>query len=96
MASTDRNKSSRSNTWRLSDGGLWCRTRIGGDFRGRGHTTTWMVPPYVKLSDESNTHHTAGAEAMRKVVTRPTMRVLPFKALAQRDIQPRDQVREGR
>jgi hypothetical protein len=55
-----------------------------------------MVPPYVKLSDESNTHHTAGAEAMRKALARPTMRVLSFKALAQRDIQPRDQVREGR
>jgi hypothetical protein len=37
----------------------------------------------------------ADAEATGKAVTQPAMRVLSLKALAQRDIQPLDRVREG-
>ncbi|MDQ3831577.1 MAG: transposase [Candidatus Tectomicrobia bacterium] len=63
-------------------------------FREHGPIVTWMAPQLVKPSLQSNTHEMADAEAIGAAVTRPTMRVVPVKELAQRDFQALHRVRE--
>ena len=63
-------------------------------FREHGHCVKLMAPQCVKPYVKSNTHDMADAEAMGEAVTRPTMRFVPVKALAQQDIQALHRVRE--
>ena len=63
-------------------------------FREHGHIVKLMAPQFVKPYLKSNTHDRADAEAIGAAVTRPTMRVVPVKELAQRDFQALHRVRE--
>jgi transposase len=53
-----------------------------------GHVVLLIAPPCVKASMKSPKHKARDAEAIREAVTRPTMRFVPIKQLAQQDIQP--------
>jgi len=63
-------------------------------FRAHGHTVKLMAPQFVKPSVKSNTHDRADAEAIGEAVTRPTMRFVPIKELAQQDFQALHRMRE--
>jgi transposase len=63
-------------------------------FREYGHTVRLMAPQFVKLSVKSNKHDMADAEAIGGAVSRPTMRFVPIKELAQQDFQALHRVRE--
>jgi transposase len=58
------------------------------------HTVQLMAPPCVNPYVKSNTPDMADAEAMGEAVTRPTMRFVPIKAVAQQDLQAHHLVRE--
>jgi transposase len=53
-----------------------------------------MAPQFVKPYVKSNKHDMADAEAIGEAVTRPTMRFVPIKAIAQQDLQALPRVRE--
>jgi transposase len=63
-------------------------------FREHGHTVRLMAPQFVKPSVKSNKHDMADAEAIGEAVSRPTMRFVPIKELAQQDFQALHRVRE--
>jgi transposase len=63
-------------------------------FREDGHTVKLMAPQFVKPSVKSNTHEMADAEAIGEAVTRPTMRFVPIKAIAQQELQALHRVQE--
>jgi transposase len=63
-------------------------------FREHGHCVKLMAPQFVKPYVKSNKHDMADAEAIGEAVTRPTMRFVPVKELAQQDIQALHRVRE--
>ena len=63
-------------------------------FRRHGHTVKLMAPQFVKPYVKSNKHDMADAEAIAEAVTRPTMRFVPIKELAQQDFQALHRVRE--
>jgi transposase len=52
-------------------------------FHAHGHCVKLMAPQCVKPYVKSNTHDMADAEAIGEAVTRPTMRCVPVKELAQ-------------
>ena len=63
-------------------------------FREHGHTVKLMAPQFVKPYVKSNKHDMADAEAIGEAVTRPTMRFVPVKELAQQDFQALHRIRE--
>ena len=63
-------------------------------FRPQGHTVKLMAPQFVKPYVKSNKNDRRDAEAIAEAVTRPTMRFVPIKDVAQQDIQALHRVRE--
>jgi transposase len=63
-------------------------------FRASGHEVKLMAPQFVKPYVKSNTNDSRDAEAIAEAVTRPTMRFVPTKDVAQQDIQALHRVRE--
>ena len=63
-------------------------------FRHQGHTVKLMAPRFVKPYVKSNKNDMRDAEAIAEAVTRPTMRFVPIKDVAQQDIQALHRVRE--
>jgi transposase len=63
-------------------------------FREHGHTVKLMAPQFVKPYVKSNKHDMADAEAIGEAVTRPTMRFVPIKEVAQQDLQALHRIRE--
>jgi transposase len=63
-------------------------------FREHGHMVKLMAPQFVEPYVKSNKHDMAHAEAIAEAVTRPTMRFVPIKELAQQDFQALHRVRE--
>ena len=63
-------------------------------FRAQGHVVKLMAPQCVKPYVKSNKHDMADAEAIGEAVTRPTMRFVPIKEVAQQDFQALHRVRE--
>jgi transposase len=56
-------------------------------FREQGHEVRLITPPCVKASGKSPKHDTRDAKAICEAVTRPTMRFVPVKQLAQHALQ---------
>ena len=54
--------------------------------REPGHEVRLMAPQFVKAYVKSPKHDTRDAEAICEALTRPTMRFVPVKQLAQQDI----------
>jgi transposase len=63
-------------------------------FREQGHAVKLMAPQFVKPFVKSNKNDMRDAEAIAEAVTRPTMRFVPIKEVAQQDIQALHRVRE--
>src|SRR5215468_9052156 len=63
-------------------------------FREYGHEVKLMAPQFVKPYVKSNKNDSRDAEAIAAAVTRPTMRFVPIKDVAQHDIQALHRVRE--
>jgi transposase len=63
-------------------------------FRAYGHEVKLMAPQFVKPYVKSNKNDSRDAEAIAEAVTRPTMRFVPAKDVAQQDIQALHRVRE--
>src|SRR5713101_8059380 len=63
-------------------------------FREHGHEVKLMAPQCVKPYVKSNKNDSRDAEAIAEAVTRPTMRFVPTKDVAQHDIQALHRVRE--
>ena len=62
--------------------------------RHQGHEVKLMGPQFVKPYVKSNKNDRRDAEAIAEAVTRPTMRFVPIKDVAQHDIQALHRVRE--
>ena len=62
--------------------------------RHQGHDVKLMAPQFVKPYVKSNKNDMRDAEAIAEAVTRPTMRFVPIKDVAQQDIQALHRVRE--
>src|SRR5919199_4692817 len=62
--------------------------------REQGHEVKLMAPQFVKPYVKSNKNDMRDAEAIAEAVTRPSMRFVPVKDLAQQDIQALHRVRE--
>jgi transposase len=62
--------------------------------REHGHMVKLMAPPYVKPYVKTNKNDMRDAEAIAEAVTRPSMRCVPIKTVAQQDIQALHRVRE--
>jgi transposase len=62
--------------------------------REQGHEVQWMAPQYVKPSVKTNKNDLRDAEAIAEAVTRPNMRFVPSKTVAQQDLQALHRVRE--
>jgi len=62
--------------------------------RAYGHEVKLMAPQFVKPYVKSNKNDSRDAEAIAEAVTRPTMRFVPTKDVAQQDIQALHRVRE--
>ena len=62
--------------------------------REQGHEVTLMAPQFVKPYVKSNKNAMRAAEAIAEAVTRPSMRCVPVKDVAQQDIQALHRVRE--
>lgn len=56
-------------------------------FQGYGHEVRLMHPRFVKAYVKSNKNDYLDAEAICEAVTRPTMRLVPIKSVAQQDLQ---------
>jgi transposase len=65
-------------------------------FRQHGHEVRLMAPQFVNAYVNSPKHDTRDAEAICEAVTRPTMRVVPIKQLAQQDLQALHRIRARR
>src|SRR5499427_98602 len=63
-------------------------------FCAYGHEVKLMAPQFVKPYVKSNKNDSRDAEAIAEAVTRPTMRFVPAKDVAQQDIQALHRVRE--
>jgi transposase len=63
-------------------------------FREHGHEVKLMAPQFVKPSVKANNNDLRDAEAIAEAVTRPTMRFVAVKSLAQQDLQALHRVRE--
>jgi transposase len=63
-------------------------------FREYGHTPKLMAPQFVKPYVKSNKNDPGDAEAICEAVTRPTMRFVPIKEVAQPDLQSLHRARE--
>src|SRR5919199_1505569 len=63
-------------------------------FRHPGQTVKLMAPQFVKPYVKSNKNDMRDAEAIAEAVTRPTMRLVPIKDVAQHAIQALHRVRE--
>ena len=63
-------------------------------FREHGHEVKLMAPQFVKPYVKSNKHDPGDAEAICEAVTRPTMRFVPIKEVAQQDLQSLHRARE--
>src|ERR671919_1420524 len=62
--------------------------------RQHGHHVKLMAPQFVKPYVKSNKNDMRDAEAIAEAVTRPSMRFVPVKDVAQQDIQALHRVRE--
>jgi transposase len=62
--------------------------------RAQGHVVKLMAPQFVKPYVKSNKNDMRDAEAIAEAVTRPSMRFVPVKDVAQQDIQALHRVRE--
>src|SRR5262249_1079411 len=62
--------------------------------REPGHEGQWMAPQYVKPSVKTKKNDLCAAEAIAEAVTRPRMRVVPIKNVAQQELQALPRVRE--
>jgi transposase len=62
--------------------------------REQGHEVKLMAPQFVKPYVKSNKNDMRDAEAIAEAVTRPSMRFVPIKDVAQQDIQALHRVRE--
>jgi transposase len=62
--------------------------------REQGHEVKLMAPQFVKPYVKSNKNDMRDAEAIAEAVTRPSMRFVPVKDIAQQDIQALHRVRE--
>jgi transposase len=62
--------------------------------REQGHVVKLMAPQYVKPYVKTNKNDLRDAEAIAEAVTRPSMRFVPIKEVAQQDIQALHRVRE--
>jgi transposase len=62
--------------------------------RQQGHQVRLMAPQYVKPYVKTNKNDMRDAEAIAAAVTRPNMRFVPVKDVAQQDIQALHRVRE--
>ena len=62
--------------------------------REQGHEVKLMAPQFVKPYAQSNKNDMRDAEAIAEAVTRPSMRFVPVKDVAQQDIQALHRVRE--
>jgi len=60
---------------------------------GAGHTVKLMAPQFVKPYVKSNKNDANDAEAICEAVTRPNMRYVPQKSIAQQDLQCLHRVR---
>jgi len=63
-------------------------------FREHGHEVKLMAPQFVQPYVKANKNDMRDAEAIAEAVTRPTMRFVPTKEVAQQDIQALHRVRE--
>lgn len=63
-------------------------------FREHGHTAKLIAPQFVKPYVKSNKNDPGDAEAICEAVTRPTMRFVPIKEVAQQDLQSLHRARE--
>jgi transposase len=63
-------------------------------FRAHGHEVQRMAPQYVKPYVKSHKNDSRDAEAIAEAVTRPPMRFVPIKDVAQQDLQALHRVRE--
>src|SRR5215510_9716195 len=63
-------------------------------FREHGHEVKLMAPQFVKPYVKSNKNDMRDAEGIGEAVTRPTMRFVPIKDVAQQDLQALHRVRE--
>lgn len=61
--------------------------QLGRTLQGYGHEVRLMHPSFVKAYVKSNKNDFRDAEAICEAVTRPTMRFVPIKAVAQQDLQ---------
>ena len=64
--------------------------------RHQGHEVTLMAPQFVKPYVKAHKNDMRDAEAIAEAVTRPTMRFVPSKDVAQQDSQALHRVRERR
>ena len=64
-------------------GGAHYWARLFGEM---GHTVKMMSPQFVKPYVKSNKNDAKDAEAISEAVTRPTMRFVPIKNMAQQDV----------
>ncbi|MGX6643303.1 IS110 family transposase [Legionella pneumophila] len=64
-------------------GGSYYWARV---FEAHGHTVKIMSPQFVKPYVKSNKNDAKDAEAIAEAVTRPTMRFVPKKTIAQQDV----------
>ena len=62
--------------------------------REQGHDVKLMAPQYVKPYVKTNKTDMRDAEAIAEAVTRPSMRLVPIKAVDPQDIQALHRVRE--
>ena len=62
--------------------------------RTQGHEVKLMAPQYVKPYVKTNKNDLRDAEAIAEAVTRPSMRFVPIKNVAQQDLQALHRVRE--
>jgi transposase len=62
--------------------------------RAQGHAVRLMAPQYVKPYAKTNKNALRDAEAIAEAVTRPSMRFVPIKNVAQQDLQALHRVRE--
>lgn len=63
-------------------------------FRDQGHEVKLIAPQFVKPYIKSNKNDTRDAEAIGEAMTRPTMRFVSIKEVAQQDVQALHRVRE--
>jgi transposase len=62
--------------------------------RAHGHEVQLLAPQFVKPYVKANKNDMRDAEAIAEAVTRPTMRFVPVKSVAQQDLQALHRVRE--